>query len=114
VAAPAGLSKDWKPTSVSYDGREGDSWHLGFLDPEGRYVAVEQSTSPARKYIPEVSQDATNTGRTQDVAGQAWQHWEGPKYDALVLQAKGATTVVTGSASRESLTEMAAALATAR
>lgn len=109
---PAGLSEKWKPTSVSYEGRNGAGWHLGFLDPDGRYVAVEQSTVPAGKYVPEVSRQAKDTGRTYDVAGEAWQHWEGPKYDALVLQAEGVTTVVTGSAPTESLAEMAAALET--
>lgn len=112
VAAPTGLPKGWTPTSVSYAGREGAGWHLGFLDPDGKYVAVEQSTNPARTYIPEVSQNAEDTGRTRQVAGEAWQYWEGPKYDALVLRAKDATTVVTGSASAERLAEMAAALTT--
>ncbi|MFF2327920.1 MULTISPECIES: DUF4245 domain-containing protein [unclassified Streptomyces] len=110
VAAPDGLTEKWKPTSVSYDSKVGDSWHLGFLDPEGKYVAVEQSTSPAEKYVTEVSQDAKNTGRTQQVAGEAWQRWEGDKYNALVRRDEGATTVVTGSASPERLAEMAAAL----
>ncbi|MFD4758582.1 DUF4245 domain-containing protein [Streptomyces sp. NPDC058439] len=110
VAAPDGLAKDWKPTSVSYDREAGDSWHLGFLDPEGKYVAVEQSTSPTKKYVTEVSHDAKDTGRTRQVAGEAWQHWKGDKYDALVRQDKDATTVVTGSASTERLAEMAAAL----
>ncbi|MFD4031664.1 DUF4245 domain-containing protein [Streptomyces sp. NPDC058637] len=113
VAAPAGLSEKWKPTSVSYEGHNGAGWHLGFLDPDGRYVAVEQSTSPARKYVPAVSQRAEDTGSTYDVAGEAWQRWEGPKYDALVLHAEGVTTVVTGSAPMERLAEMAAALRTA-
>ncbi|MFI9628112.1 DUF4245 domain-containing protein [Streptomyces sp. NPDC052042] len=111
VAAPDGLAKDWKPTSVSYDHEKGSSWHLGFLDPDGKYVAVEQSTSsPVDKYVTEVSQDAKDTGRTQQVAGEAWQHWKGDKYDALVRQDKDTTTVVTGSASTERLAEMAAAL----
>ncbi|MEU8700594.1 DUF4245 domain-containing protein [Streptomyces sp. NPDC091387] len=112
VAAPSGLAEKWKPTSVSYESEAGDSWHLGFLDPEGKYVAVEQSTAPAEKYVTQVSQDAKKTGRTQQVAGETWQHWEGPKYDALVREDKGATTVVTGSASPERLAEMAAALKT--
>ncbi|MFD9428777.1 MULTISPECIES: DUF4245 domain-containing protein [unclassified Streptomyces] len=112
VAAPDGLAKDWKSTSVSYERKAGDSWHLGFLDPDGRYVAVEQSTTPAKKYVPEVSQDARNTGRTEGVGGRAWEHWEGPKYDALVLREKGSTTVVTGSAPKGRLVEMAAALKT--
>ncbi|HWU06382.1 MAG TPA: DUF4245 domain-containing protein [Streptomyces sp.] len=113
VAAPAGLAKDWKPTSVSYEGHKGAGWHLGYLDPDDRYVAVEQSTTPAKKYVPQVSQNAENTGRTREVSGRAWQVWEGPKYDALVLQAEGVTTVVTGSAPAERLAEMAAALKTA-
>ncbi|MEV3931074.1 MULTISPECIES: DUF4245 domain-containing protein [unclassified Streptomyces] len=112
VAAPAGLSKEWKPTSVSYEGRSGAGWHLGFLDPDGNYVAVEQSTTPARKYVPDVSQDARDTGHTEEVAGREWQRWEGPKYDALVLHAEDVTTVVTGSAPAERLAEMAAALKT--
>ncbi|HET6358606.1 MAG TPA: DUF4245 domain-containing protein [Streptomyces sp.] len=110
VAAPEGLAKEWKPTSVSYRGADGNAWHLGFLDPDGEYVAVEQSTAPAGKYIPQVSQQATKTGRTQQIAGVTWQRWEGPKYDALVREDKGSTTVVTGTASYEQLAHFAAAL----
>ncbi|SEC68546.1 Protein of unknown function [Streptomyces sp. 2131.1] len=112
VAAPEGLPAGWKPTSVTYSRDKGDSWHLGFLAPGGGYVAVEQSTAPAKLYIGQVSQKAENTGRTQEVAGQTWQRWEGSKYDALVREEKGATTVVTGSAPAERLAEMAAALRT--
>jgi hypothetical protein len=110
VAAPAGLAGKWKPTSVSYQGQDADAWHLGFLDPDGEYVAVEQSTAPAKRYATDVSQHATDTGRTQDVAGKSWQRWAGPKYDALVLTDGGATTVVAGTASYARLAEMAAAL----
>lgn len=113
VAAPAGLAEGWRPTSVSYQGQDGAGWHLGYLDPDNRYVAVEQSTTPARKYVPEVSQNAENTGRTREVSGRAWEIWQGPKYDALVLHAEGVTTVVTGSAPAERLVEMAASLKTA-
>ncbi|MFD5725480.1 MULTISPECIES: DUF4245 domain-containing protein [unclassified Streptomyces] len=112
VAAPDGLPAGWKPTSVTYERDKGNSWHLGFLDPDGKYVAVEQSTAPANSYIAQVSQEAKDTGRTQEVAGQTWQRWEGSKYDALVREEKGATTVVTGSAPAERLAEMAAALKT--
>ncbi|MFF3749788.1 DUF4245 domain-containing protein [Streptomyces sp. NPDC002018] len=110
VLAPAGLTEQWKPTSVSYRAQEADAWHLGYLAPDGEYVAVEQSTAPARTYVPEVSREATDTGRSQQVAGEAWRRWEGPKYDALVRTEGNATTVVTGTASYERLAEMAAAL----
>ncbi|MET9803424.1 DUF4245 domain-containing protein [Streptomyces sp. NPDC006368] len=110
ILAPEGLPKGWMPTSVSYERQNGDAWHLGFLTPDRQYVAVEQSTAAARKYIGEVSHEAADTGRTQRVAGQVWQRYEGPKYDALVRREKGVTTVVTGTASPERLAEMAAAL----
>jgi Protein of unknown function (DUF4245) len=113
VAAPAGLPETWKPTSVTYKGHENNAWHLGFLDPDGQYVAVEQSTAPAGKYVPKVTQQATRTERTQQVGGATWERWEGPKYDALVRTDKGATTVVTGTASFERLAQMAAALESA-
>ncbi|MEU0528193.1 DUF4245 domain-containing protein [Streptomyces niveus] len=110
VLAPKGLPKTWKPTSVSYARQSGNSWHLGFLDPDREYVAVEQSTAPARKYIADVTHEAENTGKTAQVGGETWQRWEGPKYDALVRAADGATTVVTGTAPYERLVEMAEAL----
>ncbi|MFC8920695.1 DUF4245 domain-containing protein [Streptomyces sp. NPDC057116] len=110
VLEPVGLAKDWTPTSVAYDREDSDAWHLGFLTPDRQYVAVEQSTAPPQKFITQVTHEARDTGRTQQVAGRAWQRWEGPKYDALVLRDKGVTTVVTGTATPEQLARMAAAL----
>ncbi|MFE4591756.1 DUF4245 domain-containing protein [Streptomyces laurentii] len=110
VLAPQGLGKDWKATVVSYKREDGNAWRLGFLDPDTQYVAVNQSTKDPRKYVPEVTLKATNTGKTQRVGGQEWQRWEGPKYDALVRTENGATTVVAGTASFERLAEMAGSL----
>ncbi|MER5883427.1 DUF4245 domain-containing protein [Streptomyces sp. NPDC001941] len=111
VVAPHGLSQDWKPTSVRYRGDQDNAWHLAFLDPDEQYVAIEQSTSAkADEFAGRVSQDAKNTGKTQQVGGETWQRWDGPKYRALVRTDKGATTVVTGTASYERLGEMAQAL----
>lgn len=110
VMAPEGLPKTWKPTSVSYERKGGNAWHLGFLDPDREYVAVEQSMASARKYIAKVTHDAEDTGKTAQVGGETWQRWEGPKYDALVRDDDGLTTVVTGTAPYERLLEMAQAL----
>jgi hypothetical protein len=112
VAAPTGLTARWKPTSVSYERQNADAWHIGYLDPDGQYVAVEQSTMPSEKYVTQVTQQASDTGKTQQVAGETWQRWAGPKYDALVRTDGDATTVVTGTASYARLTQMAAALKT--
>jgi hypothetical protein len=110
VLAPQGLSEEWRATSVTYRGNEGKAWHLGFLDPDTQYVAVEQSTDDPAKYVPKVTFSAKDSGRTKRVGGETWQVWEGEKYDALVRTDEGATTVVLGTASDARLAEMAAAL----
>jgi hypothetical protein len=111
VAAPEGLGAEWRATSVTFERAKAYAWHLGFLDPDNEYVAVEQSTAGSpEKYVREVTRDAVKTDRTRQVDGETWQYWEGPKYDALVLSADGATTVVMGTAKQDRLAEMAAAL----
>ncbi|GLF94428.1 DUF4245 domain-containing protein [Streptomyces yaizuensis] len=110
VLVPQGLPEGWKPTSVSYKGYADDSWHIGFLDPDREYVAIEQSTEAKGKFVPKVTHQAEDTGRTQRIDGETWQRWEGAKYDALVRLDKGVTTVVTGTAGPEQLARMAAAL----
>ncbi|MEI5103701.1 DUF4245 domain-containing protein [Streptomyces sp. PmtG] len=110
VAAPKGLPSSWKPTSVRYNGAAHDSWHLGFLDPSGEYVAIKQSTGKRSEFIDEVTQKAAKTDATQKIAGKTWQRYKGTRYDALVLEDKGATTVVLGTASFDQLTAMAESL----
>jgi hypothetical protein len=112
VAAPEGLPTAWKATSVRYDGSEFDAWHLGFHDPDGQYVAVEQSTEKPAAFIATASQGAEETQATQRIGDQTWQRYEGTQYDALVLKGKNATTVVTGTASFGQLAKMAQALKT--
>ncbi|MEU9900650.1 DUF4245 domain-containing protein [Streptomyces phaeochromogenes] len=112
VAAPEGLSKQWKATSVRFQGADFDAWHLGFHDPDGEYVAIEQSTQKPVTFIDDASQGAEETNRTQRIGERSWERYEGAKYDALVLREKGSTTVVTGTASFAQLTKMAEALKT--
>ncbi|WP_328448671.1 DUF4245 domain-containing protein [Streptomyces sp. NBC_00386] len=112
VAAPEGLPSAWKATSVRYDGSEFDAWHLGFQAPDGQYVAVEQSTQRPAVFIDTASQGARQTKATQRIGDRTWQRYEGDHYDALVLQGKGATTVVTGTGSFGTLVKMAEALKT--
>ncbi|MEU9137625.1 DUF4245 domain-containing protein [Streptomyces sp. NPDC048404] len=112
VAAPEGLPSAWKATSVRYDGSEFDAWHLGFQAPDGQYVAVEQSTQRPAVFIDTASQGARQTKATQRIGDRTWQRYEGDHYDALVLEDKGATTVVTGTGSYGTLVKMAEALKT--
>ncbi|MGW0537079.1 DUF4245 domain-containing protein [Streptomyces sp. NPDC003032] len=112
VAAPEGLSKEWKPTSVRFKGAAHDDWHLGFLDPDGEYVAVKQSTAKPVKFIADATQEAARTDVTEKIGGRTWQRYKGSTYDALVSTEKGATTVVTGTASFARLTKMVESLKT--
>ncbi|MFD7095939.1 DUF4245 domain-containing protein [Streptomyces xanthophaeus] len=110
VAVPVGLAAEWRATSVSYDRRNDDAWHLGFLDPQTQYAAVEQSSDTSAKNITKLTRKAEATGQSQQVGELAWERWEGEKYDALVRQEPGHVTIVTGTASFEQLAVLAGAL----
>ncbi|MFS8201041.1 DUF4245 domain-containing protein [Streptomyces sp. CWNU-52B] len=112
VAAPEGLSERWKATSVRFRGDDFDAWHLGFHDPDGEYVAIEQSAQKPVTFIEDASQGAQETNVTQRIGDKAWKRYKGEKYDALVLREKNSTTVVAGTASFAQLTKMAEALKT--
>ncbi|MCB5166880.1 DUF4245 domain-containing protein [Streptomyces bambusae] len=111
VAAPVGLPKEWRATSVTYERRNANSWHLGYLNPADQYVAVEQSTDASvDTWVRKVTRDAAETQATQQAGELTWTRWEGTKYRALVRKEQGVTTVVTGTGSYAELGEMAAAL----
>ncbi|MBM4793777.1 DUF4245 domain-containing protein [Streptomyces sioyaensis] len=113
VAAPQGLPKTWRATSVSYRASEdgkGGAWHLGMLDPEQQYAAIEQSDAAPRQFIKDVTLGATKVEGKQAVGSKKWDRYEGDKYRALVRQEPGVTTVVTGTAPYGRLADLAAAL----
>ncbi|MFF7135135.1 MULTISPECIES: DUF4245 domain-containing protein [unclassified Streptomyces] len=113
VAAPEGLSAGWKATSVRFRGDQFDAWHLGFQAPGDQYVQIEQSTQKPAEFIDEASQGGEATKETRQIAGRTWTRYTGGRYDALVHQGDGATTVVAGTGSLAQLTEMAKSLKTA-
>ncbi|MER5214222.1 DUF4245 domain-containing protein [Streptomyces sp. NPDC002838] len=113
VAAPEGLPAEWKATSVRFQGDDFDAWHLGFHAPGGEYVQIEQSTQKPSTFIDEASQGAEATKTTQKIDGRTWTRYTGGRYDALVYEGDGATTVVAGTGSFGQLTQMAEALKTA-
>ncbi|MFI5683805.1 DUF4245 domain-containing protein [Streptomyces sp. NPDC051636] len=111
VAAPEGLPGSWKATSVRFQGDNFDRWHLGFQNPGGQYVAVEQSTQKRADFIDDASQGSKATKVTERIDGRTWTRYTGGRYDALVLEGTpGSTTVVAGTASFAQLTKMADAL----
>jgi hypothetical protein len=112
VAAPEGLPDTWKATSVRFKGDDFDAWHLGYHTPGGDYVQVEQSTEKPSTFLEEATQGGQATEVTEEIGHRTWTRYTGGRYDALVHQEKGATTVVAGTGSFEQLTQMAKALKT--
>ncbi|MFG2551582.1 DUF4245 domain-containing protein [Streptomyces sp. NPDC048581] len=112
VAAPEGLPDTWKATSVRFKGDDFDAWHLGYHTPGGDYVQVEQSTEKPSTFLEEATQGGQATEVTEEIGDRTWTRYTGGRYDALVHQEKGATTVVAGTGSFEQLTQMAKALKT--
>ncbi|WP_030929521.1 DUF4245 domain-containing protein [Streptomyces sp. NRRL S-646] len=110
VAAPEGLSKEWKATSVRFQGDQFDAWHLGFHTPDGQYVQIEQSTQKPSTFVDQATEGSNATKATEEIAGRTWTRYTGGRYDALVLPGKSSTTVVAGTGSFQQLTEMAQAL----
>ncbi len=113
VAAPAGLGRDWRATSVRYDGSDPRSttWHLGFVDPQNQYVAVEQSNGDPDRFIAQTTLQSEKDG-SQQVSGRPWDRYDGGRYRALVQRSGGTTTMVAGTAPFDQLAQMAAALRT--
>ncbi|MGW0910437.1 DUF4245 domain-containing protein [Streptomyces sp. NPDC002784] len=111
VAAPEGLAEEWKATSVWFRGDQSDAWHLGFHAPDGEYVQVRQSAArKVKPFLDDATQGGHATKATQQIDGATWTRWTGGRYDALVLQEDGSTTVVAGTGSFAQLAEMAGAL----
>lgn len=113
VAGPEGLGSGWRPTSVTYDAsdRRRVTWHIGFVDPQRQYVAVEQSNGPAEAFVSEVTlKSHRDAGATVTVGHRTWQRYSGGRYAALVSKEPKVTTVVLGTGSDAQLKEMAAAL----
>ncbi|MDT7841018.1 DUF4245 domain-containing protein [Streptomyces justiciae] len=111
VLAPEGLSADWKATSVRYDGADAESWHLGFSTPGGEYAQIEQSaTQKPEAFIDTASQGGEKTQTTTEIGGRTWTRYDGGRYDALVHEGEGATTVVAGTGGYDQLARMAKAL----
>ncbi|WP_443050604.1 DUF4245 domain-containing protein [Streptomyces sp. H27-D2] len=112
VAAPESTPKGWRATSVSYNGQSPDGavWHLGFLDQDKEYAAVEQSDGPAKKFIATVTQGARKTDVVERIGGVKWDRYQGSQYNALVRAEPGVTTVVTGTVPHAELAKLAAAL----
>ncbi|MGW1956603.1 DUF4245 domain-containing protein [Streptomyces sp. NPDC001920] len=110
VVAPENLPESWKATSVRFKGDDFDAWHLGFHTADGQYVQVQQSAEKPSTFIDEATRGGRETKVTEKIGDRTWTRYTGGRYDALVHQEKGSTTVVAGTGSFGQLTQMAKSL----
>lgn len=113
VAGPQGLGPKWRATSVTYEAadRQDVTWHLGFIDPERQYAAVEQSNGDPDDFIRQVTINGHRDGdRTVTIDGVTWDRYLGGRYSSLVRKQPGVTTVVLGTAPEAQLRQLAGSL----
>lgn len=104
VLAPAELPDGWKATSVRYTPGSKWAWHLGVLTADEEYVGLEQARTDPASLIKSAASGTVETGTT-DIDGTQWQVRQDDSRGetTLVRYQQGVTTVVTGSASQDTL-----------
>ena len=125
VLAPTNLPEQWRPVRVSWE-PEGESdengnpsprntWKLGFLDPEDRYVAINQADGEAKNFVSQVTRDGRvdRTQKSVQVGEQTWQRYESEdgRTRALVRSADQVTAIVVGDVAYQTLQDFAETLA---
>lgn len=115
VLAPDPVPDGWRVTSVDYT-TEGpvSAWHLGLLTGPGddsEYVGLEQSNAESVTFVEE-STRADQPAEPVSIGGVEWQQYTRDDETAIVLAGKGVTTIVTGTAPLDDLTEFAERLST--
>ena len=114
LSVPVGLSDGWRSTSARLQrGTDGVlTWHVGWVTPSGRYAGLEQAGSPTREWEDTQVTDGKEQG-TVEAGGTTWlvRSRTDRGVTSWVLRGPDRTTIVTGTAGRDELTVLAAALA---
>jgi len=112
VLAPDPVPDGWRATSADWTvAGPVVSWHLGFLTggDDADYVGLEQGNQRPEDFV-EAKPPADRPGPPVEIDGAEWQQLTGQGETALVLFGDGVTTIVTGTASLDELTDFAASL----
>jgi hypothetical protein len=113
IVAPAGLSADWRATSVRWEPTEASGseriLHIGYVTPGDEYAQVVVAPLASEAFLDEQTTDGTPTG-TQSVGDATWQRWESDRRRSLVLVDGSNATVVSGSAEWAELVTLAESL----
>ena len=118
------LPGEWVPNRVAWaaDGERwltgnpavGNSWQLGYLAPNGIYVAVQQRDRAVETFISDVTQEGRRQQEVTDSMGRTWEHWvsDDERTRSLVWRDGDMVAVVAGNTDFEQLDAFASSLAT--
>lgn len=112
VLAPDPVPDGWRATSADWTvSGPVVTWHLGFLTggDDAEYVGLEQGNQQPSEFV-EATTPADQPGPEVEIDGVTWQQLTGEGETALVLFEDEVTTVVTGTASLDELTDFVASL----
>src|SRR3954452_11475152 len=115
ILAPAGLGKDYRPTSARTDAgnaAEGDpvTLEIGYLTPSEKFAGFVESDDAKAAPLRAVLDGARDQG-TEQVGGQTWTRSTTQRGETALSRVVGqVTVVVTGSATDEELRPVAASV----
>jgi len=124
ILRPTDLPEDWVPTRVAWaeDGNQwitnvpaiGNSWQLGYLAPNGIYVAVQQRDRGVSAFVADVTQDGRRQSEVSEISGRTWEHWSSRDEisRSLVWRDGEMVAVVTGDTDYAQLDAFAGSLVT--
>lgn len=123
VLAPVGLPEGWVPNRVRW-AAEGEpwlngepspanAWQVGYINPAGIYVALQQRDGSGVSFIVEVTQEGT-AGDAEVIGDYVWTRYTAKEgaTKSLVAEVGESTAIVAGDTSFEELAEFAATLTT--
>lgn len=103
VLVPSSLPSGWIATSVRFQNVDTQSWHLGLLTDQRRYVGLEQAPRPISAMVEQYVDENAVQGEDVTIDGQAWQTWTDAEDTALVRQDPKVTTMVVGTVDEKTL-----------
>ncbi len=118
------LPADWVPVRVAWamDGDAwidskpavGNSWQLGYMAPNGVYVAVQQRDRGVEGFLRQVTRDGYRDGDDAVLQGRSWERWtsKDDRTRSLVWREGDMVAVVTGDTGFEQLEVFAGSLTT--
>lgn len=121
VLAPVDLPEGWTPTRVRW-AQTGEpwldnlpspanAWQLGYISPDGTYVAIQQRDGAADAFVTTVTREG-DAGASSEISGYTWTRYTSAddRTRSLVAQVGASTAIVTGDTSFAALEEFVSKL----